>query len=115
MHDETASRVRRGMAGIAAFQTTRGGGGRPHGTNGGWQERYTSFMCVTVLTSALSYLVADCVSLFSLDKLEVVPVDTHIFSLAKAHMPSIRGKQSLNAKVYDEIGLFFRERYSVTI
>lgn len=54
--------------------------------------------------------VADCVSLFSLDKLDVVPVDTHIFSMAQQHMSSLKGK-SLNPAIYDQINAFFRERF----
>lgn len=54
--------------------------------------------------------VADCVSLFSLDKLDVVPVDTHIFSMAQQHMSSLKGK-SLNPAIYEQINAFFRERF----
>jgi len=54
--------------------------------------------------------VADCVSLFCLDKLDVVPVDTHIFTMAQKHMPTLKGK-SLNSTIYDEINSFFRERF----
>ena len=55
--------------------------------------------------------VADCVSLFSLDKLDVVPIDTHIFALAQRHMPALKGK-SLTPALYDQIGKFFVQRYT---
>jgi N-glycosylase/DNA lyase len=55
--------------------------------------------------------VADCVCLFSLDKLDIVPVDTHIWTIAQKHMPSIKKSKTLTAKNYNDIGDFFRERF----
>ena len=43
----------------------------------------------------------------SLDKHDVVPVDTHVWAIARQYMP-ITGK-TLTPKIYAEIGDFFRE------
>ncbi|KAA1469465.1 DNA glycosylase [Dentipellis sp. KUC8613] len=50
--------------------------------------------------------VADCVMLMSLDKKEVIPIDTHVHQIAIKHY-GMRGtsgaKQAMNPKLYDEI------------
>ncbi|XP_078399408.1 N-glycosylase/DNA lyase isoform X2 [Cetorhinus maximus] len=54
--------------------------------------------------------VADCVCLMSLDKAEVIPVDTHVWQITKrdyhSHLGS--GQRTLTDKVYREIGDYFR-------
>lgn len=63
--------------------------------------------------------VADCISLMSLDKLEAIPVDTHVLSIAKNQYnfvdspnksTTITAKKSNNLtdKAYREIGNKFR-------
>lgn len=54
--------------------------------------------------------VADCVSLMSLDKLDAVPVDTHVWQIAKRDygFSSGNGQKTLTDKVHHEIGDFFR-------
>lgn len=53
--------------------------------------------------------VADCVCLMSLDKPGAIPVDTHIQQIVcRDYLPSLKDKQSLTAKRYDEIGNYFR-------
>lgn len=50
--------------------------------------------------------VADCVLLMSLDKREVIPVDTHVHQIAIKHYGargSLAAKQALSPKMYDEI------------
>jgi len=55
--------------------------------------------------------IADCVCLFSLDKDEAVPVDTHVRQLARRlWMPDLAGK-SLTDAVYRRIADAFAERY----
>jgi len=54
--------------------------------------------------------VADCTALFSLDKLDLVPVDTHVWQIAQRFMPKL-GKKSLNSHIYTEVGDFFREKF----
>jgi len=53
--------------------------------------------------------VADCVLLMSLDKREVVPVDTHVHQIAHKHYgvrmssPAKGGKVTMTPKLYDEV------------
>ncbi|KAJ8016147.1 hypothetical protein DPEC_G00004170 [Dallia pectoralis] len=55
--------------------------------------------------------VADCVCLMSLDKASVVPVDTHVWQIAKRDYRCAigAGQKSLTDKVHQEIGDFFRQ------
>lgn len=53
--------------------------------------------------------VADCISLFSLDKANCVPVDTHVFQIAKKF--KFTKESSLNQRVYLEINAAFVNRY----
>ncbi|XP_063229833.1 N-glycosylase/DNA lyase [Bacillus rossius redtenbacheri] len=58
--------------------------------------------------------VADCICLMSLNHLESIPVDTHIFQVAsQRYMPHLKKYKSVTAKVYDEIGDYFRDLYGV--
>uniref|UniRef100_G1KJL2 N-glycosylase/DNA lyase n=1 Tax=Anolis carolinensis TaxID=28377 RepID=G1KJL2_ANOCA len=54
--------------------------------------------------------VADCVCLMSLDKAEAVPVDTHIWQVAKRYYGQElgMGARSVTERVHREIGNFFR-------
>ncbi|XP_063283603.1 N-glycosylase/DNA lyase [Pelobates fuscus] len=54
--------------------------------------------------------VADCVCLMALDKPEAVPVDTHVWQIAKRdYLPQLgQGNKSLTDRVYREIGDYFR-------
>ncbi|XP_043563732.1 N-glycosylase/DNA lyase [Chiloscyllium plagiosum] len=54
--------------------------------------------------------VADCVCLMSLDKPEVIPVDTHVWQITKRDYLSYlgAGQKTLTDKVYREIGDYFR-------
>lgn len=54
--------------------------------------------------------VAGCIALMSLDQHGEIPVDTHVWQIAKRYMPGLDGK-SLTDRVYDRIGDFFRERF----
>ncbi len=56
--------------------------------------------------------VADCISLFSLDKAECVPVDTHVFQIAQKFKFISKGT-SLNQTVYNSINQAFVEKYGV--
>lgn len=54
--------------------------------------------------------VAACVCLFSLDKHEAIPVDTHVWALAtRYYTPHLRGK-ALTKKVHGEVQTAFVER-----
>jgi len=54
--------------------------------------------------------VADCVSLFSLDQYDIVPVDTHVWTIAQRYLPSLRGK-TLSDKTYQQVQEFFRSTF----
>ncbi|XP_059359019.1 N-glycosylase/DNA lyase [Carassius carassius] len=55
--------------------------------------------------------VADCVCLMSLDKFEALPVDTHVWQIAKRDYCFAGGssQKTLTDRVYKEIGDFFRK------
>lgn len=57
--------------------------------------------------------VAGCVSLFSLDQADEVPVDTHVWRLAvRDYLPHLgEGKGTLTPRAYAEVGDFFRGRF----
>lgn len=55
--------------------------------------------------------VADCVCLMSLDKPDAVPIDTHVWQIAKRDykFASTNGQKSLTDKLHRDIGDFFRK------
>ena len=56
--------------------------------------------------------VADCVALFSLDRRDVVPVDTHVWQIAcRDYEPTLREAKSLTPAVYERVGDLFRTRF----
>lgn len=55
--------------------------------------------------------VADCICLMSLNHLEAVPVDTHVFQISLTYLPHLRSCKSVTSKVYNEIGDYFRSLY----
>ncbi|KAK9763931.1 8-oxoguanine glycosylase ogg1 [Basidiobolus ranarum] len=57
--------------------------------------------------------VADCVCLMSLDKHEAIPVDTHVWQIAKRDYGFLDGKpvKSLTPKIYTEVGNHFRDLF----
>ena len=55
--------------------------------------------------------VAACAALFSLDKHDAIPVDTHVWQLAtKYYAPSLRGR-ALTKKLHPEVAAAFVERF----
>ncbi|KYQ89340.1 8-oxoguanine DNA-glycosylase [Tieghemostelium lacteum] len=54
--------------------------------------------------------VADCVCLFSLDKFDIVPVDTHVYKISQKHMPTLK-KKKLSPAIYQEIREFWKSRF----
>ncbi|NXU55183.1 OGG1 lyase, partial [Turnix velox] len=52
--------------------------------------------------------VADCVCLMALDKAEAVPVDTHVWRIARERYGAVLSGRSLTPRAHQEIGDFFR-------
>ncbi|XP_055608073.1 N-glycosylase/DNA lyase [Uranotaenia lowii] len=55
--------------------------------------------------------VADCICLMSLNHLQAIPVDTHVFQIARHYMPHVGKTKGISGKLYVEIGDKFREIY----
>ena len=56
--------------------------------------------------------VADCVALFSLDQIDAIPVDTHVWTIAVRDLdPSLAESKSITPHIYDRVGDLFRARY----
>lgn len=55
--------------------------------------------------------VADCALLMSMDQTGAVPVDTHMFNIAKQYLPHLEQHKTVTDKVYLEIGNHFRSLY----
>jgi N-glycosylase/DNA lyase len=55
--------------------------------------------------------VADCITLFSLDKPQCIPVDTHVFQIAKRFKFTSNKNDNLNDKIYHEINEAFVNKY----
>mmetsp|Transcript_32963 Transcript_32963/g.57872 ORF Transcript_32963/g.57872 Transcript_32963/m.57872 type:complete len:319 (-) Transcript_32963:628-1584(-) len=56
--------------------------------------------------------VADCISLFSLGRLDCIPVDTHVWQIAQEHyLPSLRKYKAPTTSTYELVKRAFQERF----
>lgn len=54
--------------------------------------------------------VADCICLMSLGYLEAVPIDTHIFQIARTnYLPHLKEQKTVTPKIHTEINAYLRE------
>ena len=57
--------------------------------------------------------VADCVALFSLEKMEAIPVDTHVWQIACRELDvTLSDRKSITPTVYRMVGDLFRTRFA---
>ncbi|HET6261704.1 MAG TPA: DNA glycosylase [Chloroflexia bacterium] len=65
-----------------------------------------------VALNGIGAKIADCVCLFSLDKTEAVPVDTHVWQLAKdLYFPDWADRKTITTSAYNAVAGAFRERF----
>lgn len=55
--------------------------------------------------------VADCICLMSLNQMEAIPVDTHVFQIAKRYFDFKSSTKNISPKLYSDISNKFRETY----
>jgi len=56
--------------------------------------------------------VADCVALFSLDKSDAIPVDTHVWEITiRDYAPHLSTGQSLTNRIYNEITDIYKSKF----
>ena len=56
--------------------------------------------------------VADCIALFSLDQLDVIPVDTHVRQIAGRYFDSkLNSSKTVTPVIYNKVGDSFRKRF----
>lgn len=47
----------------------------------------------------------------SLSHLSAIPVDTHVFQIAKNYLPELKNAKTVNKKIYSDIADKFRQIY----
>lgn len=73
-----------------------------------YEESRTKLMTLT----GIGPKVSDCICLMSLRHLQSIPVDTHVYQIArKFYMHSLPKRKTVTTKIYKDIGDHFRELY----
>ncbi|OQR72183.1 N-glycosylase/DNA lyase-like [Tropilaelaps mercedesae] len=75
------------------------------------EESYETARKELMMLAGVGYKVADCVCLMALDKPAAVPVDTHVFKIARQHMTSLQRLQKCSTTVYPHIAEWFLKRF----
>eukprot|EP00644_Phytophthora_capsici_P003311 jgi/Phyca11/541825/estExt2_Genewise1Plus.C_PHYCAscaffold_70762 len=77
------------------------------------EDEETTYQEELMVFSGVGRKVADCVALFSLDKTEAIPVDTHVWQIACRELnPTLSDRKSITPTVYRAVGDLFRTRFS---
>ncbi|XP_014248876.1 N-glycosylase/DNA lyase isoform X2 [Cimex lectularius] len=75
-------------------------------------KSYTESKLELLKFTGIGPKVADCICLMSLGHLGTIPVDTHVFQIAREHyMPSLKLTKNVNDKIYKMVGDLFKEIY----
>ena len=77
------------------------------------QEDYSTAHQVLQKLPGIGAKVADCICLFSLDKPGAIPVDTHVWQIARRDYGLFTQAKSLTPSVYKGIGDFFRDKFGL--
>ncbi len=75
------------------------------------KQQYSDARKSLIQLQGIGPKVADCILLMSLDQPGAVPVDTHMFNIAKQYLPHLNKTKTVTDKVYAEIGDHFRALY----
>lgn len=74
---------------------------------------YHAYQDELMVFAGVGRKVADCVALFSLEKLEAIPVDTHVWQIACRELDaSLSDRKSITPTVYRMVGDLFRTRFA---
>ncbi|KAG1693582.1 hypothetical protein DVH05_023347 [Phytophthora capsici] len=86
---------------------------KKHKKNTDQEDEETAYQEELMVFSGVGRKVADCVALFSLDKTEAIPVDTHVWQIACRELnPTLSDRKSITPTVYHAVGDLFRTRFS---
>ncbi|KAL3663978.1 hypothetical protein V7S43_010865 [Phytophthora oleae] len=77
------------------------------------EASYHAYQDELMVFSGVGRKVADCVALFSLEKMEAIPVDTHVWQIACRELDATLGdRKSITPTVYRAVGDLFRTRFA---
>ncbi|RLN70993.1 hypothetical protein BBJ28_00002493 [Nothophytophthora sp. Chile5] len=74
---------------------------------------YDTYQEQLMVFTGVGRKVADCVALFSLERLEAIPVDTHVWQIACRELDAtLSDRKSVTPSVYRAVGDLFRTRFA---